>query len=133
MSNVDMPCLLPLLPHPTSNVPFAAACLLFSCERLVKIYISHLSKQSDLTGDFQKLAELLVSLTITCGRLNNSLDKGMENVLHFGVRLSRIGDNNKTLKLAYMAELRRRMELEEVSSNTISQLGVFATMEIINK
>ena len=116
----------------SSQSLFSAACLLFSCERLVKIYLNHLTVQESQTGDYRHLAKVLVSLTVTADRLENTLDQGMERILRFAFNVP--GEGNRTkLFMAFIKELRRRMELEEVSVETICQLGVFVTFEVIEK
>ena len=105
--------------------PCLAACLLFSSEKLVKLHLSHLAIQ-----DFKELAILMVSMTVTCERLSNTLDQGVSKILRFAFSL--LG-GVRQLRLAFLAELRRRMWLNEVTPATITQLGVFATMELIKK
>ena len=123
-----------LRPVLSSNSVAAAACLLFSSEKLVKIYLGHLSQLSDETRDLRKLAEILVSLSITCRRLNNSLEQGMVKILRSVFTLPRRADpNNKQLIVAFMAEFKRRMELQEVTPSTVCEMGVFITTELIKK
>ena len=121
-----------LRPLPSSNSLAAAACLLFSSERLVKIYLGHLARLSEDTGDLRGLAGILVALTINCRRLNNSLEQGMAKILRWTLRGGRT-TSNKQLIMAFMAELNRRMELQEVSPDTVCEMGVFITTEFIKK
>ena len=109
----------------------SAACLLFSCEKLAKLYLSRLSDRCSIAGDFKALAEILVSLTVTTERLNNSLDQGVGKILRFMFGQQRSGQSTKPLIRTYIKELRRRMVIGEVSSSTISQLGIYATNDII--
>ena len=97
------------------------------------MYLTRLSDRCSIAGDFKALAEILVSLTVTCRRLNNSLDQGMENILQFIFEFSESRDSDKMLIVAYMVELRRRLELNDVSPATISELGAFATNQILKK
>ena len=116
-----------LLHRYMSNFSFPAACLLFSSKKLIKIYLNHLAVQENQTGDYRQLAKVLVSLTVTCDRIENTLDQGLEKILRFALNIP--GKDNRTRLLkAFLKELRRRMELEQVSVDTISQLGVFASM-----
>ena len=88
--------------------------------------------QENQTGDYRHLAKVLVALTVTADRLENTLDQGMERILRFAFNVP--GEDNRTrLFMAFIKELRRRMELEEVSIETICQLGVFVTFEVIEK
>ena len=112
-----------LLHRYMSDFSISAACLLFSTRKLTKIYVNHLAVQEN----YLQLATVLVSLTVTCDRIENTLDQGLEKILRFAFSIP--GKDNRTRLLkAFMKELRRRMELEEVSVDTISQLGVFASM-----
>ena len=76
------------------------------------------------------MAVLMVSLTVTCDRLSNTLEQGVSRILRFAFSL--LGGAPQ-LRLAFLAELRRRMWLNEVTPATITQLGIFATMELIEK
>ena len=68
-----------------------------------------------------------VGAGVTCDRIENTLDQGLEKILRFALNIP--GKDNRTRLLkAFLKELRRRMELEEVSVDTISQLGVFASL-----
>ena len=99
----------------------------------MKIYLGHLSRSSDDTGDLWRLAEILVSLTITCRRLNNSLEQGMARILRWFFTLQRKNITNRQLIVAFMAELNRRMGLQEVDPSTVCELGIFITTELIKK
>ena len=100
----------------------------------MKIYLGHLSRLGEDTGDLRRLAEILVALTINCRRLNNSLEQGMVKILRwvFGVPRRADPDNNKLIA-AFMAELNRRMGLQEVEPSTVCELGIFITTELIKK
>ena len=107
-----------------------AACLLFSSEKLVKLHLRHLALRAGQSGDFKEMAVLMVSLTVTCDRLGNTLEQGVSRILRFAFSL--LGGVPQ-LRLAFLAELRRRMWLNEVTPTTITQLGIFATNEVIKK
>ena len=97
----------------------------------MKFYLEKISQHSDDIGDPQRLGELLVSLTITCRRLNNSLEQGMVRILRWVFTLPRRVITKQQLIRTFMAELRRRMDLWEVDPITVSQLGLFITGELI--
>ena len=100
----------------------------------MKIYLGHLSRLGEDTGDLRRLAEILVALTITCRRLNNTLEQGMAKILRWVLSLPRRGTtSNRQVIMAFMAELNRRMELQEVDPNTVCEMGVFITTELIKK
>ena len=100
----------------------------------MKIYLGHLSRRSEDAGNLRNLAETLVSLSITCRSLNNSLEQGMVKILRWVLSLPRRGDpNNNKLIAAFMSELHRRMELQEVSPTTVCEMGIFITTELIKK
>ena len=48
-------------------------------------------------------------------------------------RERRADPNNKQLIVAFMAEFKRRMELQEVTPSTVCEMGVFITTELIKK
>ena len=73
----------------------------------MKIYLGHLSRRSEETGDLRRLSEILVSLTLTCRRLNNSLEQGMTKILRYVFTLPRRVLTNQQLIVAIMAELNR--------------------------
>ena len=100
----------------------------------MKIYLGHLSRLGEDTGDLRRLAEILVALTITCRRLNNTLEQGMAKILRWVLSVPRRGTtSNRQVIMAFMAELNRRMELQEVDPNTVCEMGVFITTELIKK
>ena len=100
----------------------------------MKIYLGHLARLGDDTGDLRGLAGILVALTINCRRLNNSLEQGVAKILSWTLSLPRSGTTTKQqLILAFMAELNRRLELQEVGPDTVFELGVFITTELIKK
>ena len=100
---------------------------------MVKIYLEHLNRLSEVTGDIRKLSEILVSLSITCRKLNNSLEQGMAAILRWVFTLPRRVITNQQLIVAFMSELHRRMGLQEVDPNTVCELGIFITTELIKK
>ena len=58
----------------------------------------------------------------------------MVKILRWVLKLPRRGDpNNNQLIAAFMAELHRRMELQEVSPITVCEMGIFITTELIKK
>ena len=98
------------------------------------MYLGQLCLHAQLTGDFHRLAEILVSLTVTCRRLNNTLEQGMAKILRWVLSLPRRGTTtSRQVIMAFMAELNRRMELQEVDPNTVCEMGVFITTELIKK
>ena len=99
----------------------------------MQIYLEHRSRLSDDTGDLRKLAEILVSLSITCRKLNNSLAQGMARILRWFFTLQRKNITNQQLIVAFMAELKRRMDLQEVDPSTVCEMGVFITTDLIKK
>ena len=72
----------------------------------------------------------MVSLTVTCERLSNTLDQGVSRILKFAFSL--LGGVQQ-LRLDFLAELRRRIIPCGVTPATITQLGIFATNELIEK
>ena len=98
-------------------------------EKLVKLYLRYLSLRAGQSGDFKEMAVLMARLVVRCQRLG----QGMSRVLQFLRFAFSLLGGVRQLRLAFLAELRRRMWLNEVTPATITQLGVFATMELIKK
>ena len=124
-----------LPPLPSLNSLAVAACLLFSSEKLVKIYLGHLARLGEDSGDLRRLAGVLVALIVTCRRLNNSLEQGMAKILRWVLNLPRRETTITNLQLieAIMTEFNRRLQLREVDPNTVCELGVFITNELLKK
>ena len=106
-----------------------AACLLFSCERLVKIYLTLVVDQEDGT---RRLAQILVALVIVCGRLSNNLDQGLDKILEWSVSLPDY-EQFEMFVQEFWTEFSRRVKEEDVSSDLITQLGCFITMTAVKK
>lgn len=98
-----------------------AACLLFSCEPVVKLYLTSLKKKKE--GSI-RVAHLLVSMVIVCGRLSNNLDGGMGNVLSWS-----FGSGNAAIRSRIIEEFWKefvaRSEDEDVLEDSLIQVGVF--------
>ena len=57
-----------------------AACLLFSCETVVKLFLSDLHRSKD---GVKKMSNLLAAMVIVCGRLRNDLKGGLFNIIEW--------------------------------------------------
>ena len=75
------------------------------------------------------MAVLMVRLVVRCQRLG----QGMSRVLQFLRFAFSLLGGVLQLRLDFLAELRRRIILSEVTPATITQLGIFATSELIEK
>lgn len=105
------------------NIDNQAACLLFSCEKLVKLYLSRVVNKEGV----EKFAQLLVSLIVVCGRLSNHLNQGLDKILDWAIKLP-----DYELLENFCEELWRvfssRIQLENLSADTVTQFGSFVTM-----
>ena len=102
----------------------------------MKIYLENLSRLCDNSGDLQRLGRILVALTLNSRRLNNSLEEGTANILRWTFSLTRRRNTTTTtrqLVRAFMAELNRRLELSEVYPDTVYELGIFISTELLQK
>ena len=99
-----------------------AACLLFSCEKLVKLYLSHI-----VNKDCQKFAHLLVALVVVCGRLSNHLNQGLDKILEWAIGLPEDEEMEEFAKELWR-EFSTRIQEDSVPLDTIHQFGVFITL-----
>ena len=104
-----------------------AACLLFSCEKLVKLYLSHV-----ISRDCQKFAHLLVALIVVCGRLSNHLNQGLDKILEWAIKLPEEEEMEAFAKELWR-EFSIRIREENVPLETITQFGVFITLKASQK
>ena len=104
-----------------------AACLLFSCEPVVKLYLGSLKKR--IHGPI-KVAHLLVSMVIVCARLSNNLDGGMGNVLSWS-----FGSGDADLRAMIIDELWKefvaRIEDGDVQEESLIKVGVFVGNKVL--
>ena len=99
-----------------------AACLLFSCEKLVKLYLSYI-----VNKDCQKFAHLLVALVVVCGRLSNHLNQGLDKILEWAIGLPEDEEKEEFAKELWR-EFSTRIQEDSVPLDSIHQFGVFITL-----
>jgi len=105
------------------NIDNQAACLLFSCEKLVKLYLSRVVNKEGV----EKFAQLLVSLVIVCGRLSNHLNQGLDKILDWALKLPDFEHLEKFCEYLW-SHFGSRMLEENLSADTVSQFGSFVTL-----
>ena len=106
-----------------------AACLLFSCEKLVKLYLAYVAQKEE---GVKRFAQLLVALVTVCGKLSNHLNQGLDKILEWAMKLPDF-ELMETFAEELWAEFTARINTDNLSPDTISQFGVFITMMSSNK
>ena len=104
-----------------------AACLLFSCEKLVKVYLSYVIYQGK---GMKRYAHLLAALVSVCGRMSNNLNQGLDKILHWAVRLPDYEEMELFVE-RFWAEFGARLREGSIPVDTIAQLGTFVTLEAV--
>ena len=97
-----------------------AACLLFSCETVVKMYLSHLPRRK---GGVIKMSNMLAAMVTVCGRLKNDLQGGLWNIIEWCFTILE-GNKRKKVIAEFWKEIGERLEEGDVSEDILSQLGV---------
>ena len=104
-----------------------AACLLFSCEKLVKIYLSFIVRRNK---GMERYAHLLSALVAVCGRLSNNLDQGLDKILDWAVKLPD-AEEMETFVEAFWSEFAARIREEHIPVEVIHQLGSLVTLSAL--
>ena len=98
-----------------------AACLLFSCEAIVKLYLSKLLEQD--TG-YHSSSCMLAALVIVCGRLSNDIDNGLSNILTWSFQYEDVTKRCRIIE-QFWKELVDRIEDGDVEEDSLIQVGAF--------
>ena len=98
-----------------------AACLLFSCEAVVKLFCTNLACKKD---GIVKLSQLLVAMLVVCGRLSNSIGQGIDKILDWCFVLLEGGERKKMIS-EFWKEVAERVEEGDMMEDILVQLGVF--------
>ena len=100
-----------------------AACLLFSCEGVVKLFLADLTKRVD---GILKLSSMLVAMIAVCGRLNNDLNQGLSNILNWS--FASLGKRDRRKLIAeFWKEVTERLEEGDITEDILVQLGVLVS------
>ena len=97
-----------------------AACLLFSCDTVVKMFISDLIKRK---VGVMKTAHLLVAMVLVCGRFNNDLRGGVFQIVQWSFTLLKRSERKKLIN-EFWREIGERMEDGYFTEDLLIQLGV---------
>ena len=98
-----------------------AACLLFSCEAVVKLFFTNLACKKD---GIVKLSQMLVAMLVVCGRLSNSIGQGIDKILDWSFVLLEGGERKKMIS-EFWKEMAERVEEGDLMEDILVQLGVF--------
>ena len=102
-----------------------AACLLFSCEKLVKIYLAYIVNQGQ---GMSRFAKVLVALVSICGRMSNTLNQGLDKILEWAVMLPDYEEMDLFVD-EFWAEVGVRLREDAIPVDMITQFGIFVTLE----
>ena len=97
-----------------------AACLLFSCEAVVKLFLADMTRRQ---GGIVKLAHMLVAMLAVCDRLSNDLNQGLSKILVWSFTLLEKRDR-KMMIAEFWKEMGERLEEGDTGENILVQLGV---------
>ena len=100
-----------------------AACLLFSCEGVVKLFLADFTRKED---GILKLSQMLVAMIAVCGRLNNDLNQGLSKILNWNFALFGKRDRRKLIA-EFWKEATERLEEGDITEDILVQLGVLVS------
>ena len=104
-----------------------AACLLFSCEKLVKIYLAYIVNQGH---GMKRFATLLVALLSVCGRMSNNLNQGLDKILQWAIMLPDYEEMDLFVD-QFWSEFGVRLREDSIPVDIITQFGIFVTLEAV--
>lgn len=97
-----------------------AACLLFSCETVVKMFLSDLLRRK---GGVIKMSNLLAAMVTVCGRLQNDLKGGLCHIIEWCFTFLERSERERLIA-EFWKEIGERLEEGDVTEDILSQLGV---------
>jgi len=105
------------------NLDNQAACLLFSCEDVVKMYLRDLTRRK---GGIVKLSHMLAAMLAVCGRLSNDLNQNPRlcSILDWSFTILEGGTRMKMIA-EFWKEVAEKMEEGDIVEEILVQLGVF--------
>ena len=104
-----------------------AACLLFSCEKLVKVYLAYIVNQGH---GMKRFAKLLVALVSVCGRMSNNLNQGLDKILEWAIMLPDYEEMQLFVD-EFWVEFGVRLREATIPVDMITQFGMFVTLEAV--
>ena len=102
-----------------------AACLLFSCEKLVKVYLTYIVNQGQ---GMNRFAKILVALLSICGRMSNNLNQGLDKILEWAIMLPDYEEMELFVD-EFWAEFGVRLREDAIPVDIVTQFGIFVTLE----
>ena len=97
-----------------------AACLLFSCEAVVKLFLTNLVRRA---GGFFVLSQMLVAMIAVCGRLGNQLSQGLSKIVEWSFTLLE-GLERKKMIYEFWKEVGEGLEEGDIDEDILIELGV---------
>ena len=113
--------------HYKWHIDNQAASLLFSCEKLVKIYLAYIVNQGH---GMKRFATLLVALLSVCVRMSNNLNQGLDKILQWAIMLPDYEEMGLFVE-EFWAEFGVRLREESIPVDIITQFGIFVTLEAV--
>ena len=113
--------------HYKWHIDNQAACLLFSCEKLVKIYLAYIVNQGH---GMKRFATLLVALLSVCGRMSNNLNQGLDMILQWAIMLPDYEEMDLFVD-EFWCEFGVRLREDSIPVDIITQFGIFVTLEAV--
>ena len=104
-----------------------AACLLFSCEKLVKIYLAYIVNQGQ---GMSRFAKLLMALLVICGRMSNTLNQGLDRILEWAIMLPDYEEMGLFVD-EFWSEFGVRLREDSIPVDIMTQFGIFVTLEAV--
>ena len=102
------------------NLDNQAACLLFSCEAVVKLFLTNLVR---CAGGFFVLSQMLVAMIAVCGRLGNQLSQGLSKIVEWSFTLLE-GLERKKMISEFWKEVGERLEEGDIDEDILIELAV---------
>jgi len=100
-----------------------AACLLFSCEAVIKLHIESLNYESN--GILQ-ISQMVAAMLSVCGRFQNDLNSGLASVLEWTILFLDLPER-KVLITEVWKEIVERLEEGNLGVDMLIQFGNFVT------
>jgi len=103
-----------------------AACLLFSCEAVIKLYIESLNHESN--GVLQ-ISQMVAAMLSVCGRFQNDLNSGLASVLEWTILFLDMTDR-KIFITEVWKEIVERLEEGTLGTDMLIQFGDFVSKRV---
>jgi len=103
-----------------------AACLLFSCEAVIKLHMESLNYESN--GVLQ-ISQMVASMLSVCGRFQNDLNSGLASVLEWTILFLDLKDRKEFITEVWK-EIVERLEEGTLGVDMLIQFGNFVTKRV---